>query len=317
MSAKIIIPLLLLLASPVFAQRLPAEIGVISDNDLYVSTVSDKYYTAGFEFYYRYLDKKQSSTAVKKITDFRLGQYIFNPRTRKAEDINRIDRPFAGYLFAEAGRHLYYKDETVVKYTAQIGIVGPDSFAEQSQEAIHFLFGYKRIYGWEHQIRNTAAVQLGLFYARPLLHANNGIADLIVQGKANAGTVLDDARLNLFARISFKNGLLPLYDSNFFGGALNADQEARKSQREFYFYIGPGVHYQLYDATIQGSLFNNDSPKTFGVMPWVFLGEAGLKYRRNNWSASYSFLFHSKEVQDSPNNLNFYYGSIVLSHFLD
>jgi lipid A 3-O-deacylase len=120
------------------AQRLPAEAGVISDNDLYVSTVSDKYYTAGFEFFYRYLDKDQSGPSLKKITDFRLGQYIFNPRTRKAEDINRIDRPFAGYLFAEAGRHLYYQDETVVKYTAQLGIVGPASFAEQSQEAIFF-----------------------------------------------------------------------------------------------------------------------------------------------------------------------------------
>jgi lipid A 3-O-deacylase len=129
--------------------------------------------------------------------------------------------------------------------------------------------------------------------------------------------VLDDARLNLFARISFIKGLLPLYDSHFFGGAVGPDREARRAQREFYFYIGPGVHYQLFDATIQGGLFDDRSPNTFGVMPWLFLGEAGLKYRRNDWSLSYSFLFHSREVQGSPNNLNFYYGSIAVSRFFD
>jgi hypothetical protein len=33
---------------------------------------------------------------------------------------------------------------------------------------------------------------------------------------------------------------------------------AGSSESEFYFYIAPSINYQLYDATIQGSLFSNE-----------------------------------------------------------
>lgn len=89
------------------AQNISGEIGVILDNDLYTSTVNDKYYTNGFEVYYRYLNPTKNDRLVKKITEFRLGQYIYNPQTIKANDVFKIDRPFAGVLFAEAGLHQF------------------------------------------------------------------------------------------------------------------------------------------------------------------------------------------------------------------
>ncbi len=42
------------------AQNHASEVGVILDNDLFTSTVNDKYYTNGFEIYYRYLTPKKS-----------------------------------------------------------------------------------------------------------------------------------------------------------------------------------------------------------------------------------------------------------------
>jgi hypothetical protein len=55
---------------------------------------------------------------------------------------------------------------------------------------------------------------------------------------------------------------------------------AGSSESEFYFYIAPSINYQLYDATIQGSLFSNRSPITFSLVPYRFNGEAGFKYRK-------------------------------------
>lgn len=303
-----------LLSGPVcLAQRFPAEIGVVSDNDLYVSTVSDKYYTAGFEFFYRFITPA-STADVKKIWDFRIGQYIFNPRTRKANDPAVIDRPFAGYLFAEAGKG-YFRPNRVLKWNAQLGIVGPSSFAEETQKAIHFLGGYKKVRGWQHQIHDTFAAQLGLSYAASVLKP--GKADLNFQGEVNAGTVLVNARVGLLSRFSLKGALLSLQESNLYGGALSSDPGFYKGRREFYFYISPNLKYVGYDATIQGSMFNDDSPVTYGVRPLLFSGEAGFKYRRNRWSVSYSFIYHNKEVKDSPANYGHYYGSVVISRFLE
>lgn len=294
------------------AQRRPAEAGVVSDNDLYVSTVSDKYYTAGFEFFYRFLNKA-STDEVKRITDIRVGQYIFNPRTRQAADPARIDRPFAGYLFAEAGKG-YFRERSVLKWYGQIGIVGPSAFAEQTQKGIHFLFGYKRVYGWEHQIQNTLAMQLGGSYARTLASAPR--FDTHFQAETYAGTVLSGARIGFLSRISLWGDLKSLNRSNLYDGALSAESSAY-TDHELYFYISPNFKYQLHDATIEGSLFHNESPVVFDVKPFLFSGEAGLKYRRNRWSVTYAFLYHTKEVRNSPNNMGHYYGSIVISKFLD
>jgi hypothetical protein len=51
---------------------------------------------------------------------------------------------------------------------------------------------------------------------------------------------------------------------------------------------------QLYDATIQGSLFSNRSPITFSLVPYRFNGEAGFKYR--NLNLSYVFCLSRKRV---------------------
>src|SRR6478672_4573515 len=91
-----------LLSATGYAQK-PVEIGLISDNDLWTSPVSDHYYTNGVEFFLRYLGTRQTDKLAKNITEFRVGQYMYNPQSPNAEEIIYHDRPFAGYLFAEVG----------------------------------------------------------------------------------------------------------------------------------------------------------------------------------------------------------------------
>ena len=74
------------------------------------SSVNDKYYTNGFELYYRYLNKNKNPKINKKITEFKLGQNIYNPQTINADDFFVNDRPFAGYLFGRVGVFNYYLD---------------------------------------------------------------------------------------------------------------------------------------------------------------------------------------------------------------
>jgi len=88
-----------------------------------------------------------------------------------------------------------------------------------------------------------------------------------------------------------------------------------KNESEFYFYINPSVNYQLYDATIQGSFFNDNSPITFPLMPFRFNGEAGFKYRKNNWNLSYLFVYRGQEAKNIVIK-GYFYGSIGVGYLL-
>ncbi|RZJ66869.1 MAG: lipid A deacylase LpxR family protein [Flavobacterium sp.] len=303
--------LLFLFSAGVFAQS--KEIGLVLENDLFTSSVNDKYYTNGVEIFYRYLSKDTSENIVKKIHEFRAGQYIFNPQTVKAADPNIHDRAFAGYLFGQYAESRFYKSESMFRLNGQVGVVGPASGAEQVQKTIHDVFGYKPVRGWEYQIRNTLALQLGAAYSKKIFRGDH--FDFHAKGNAVAGTAFAGATVGVLSRVSLKP-LLPIYDSTLYGAAVNSDLSARKNQSEFFFYISPSVNYQLYDATIQGSMFNDDSPITFDLIPFRFTGEAGLKYRKNRLDLSYAFIYRGKEA-DNWVNKGYFFGSIQIGWLLD
>jgi len=305
----------LLFAPLLFGQQKSAEIGLLIDNDLFTSTVNDQYYTNGIEIFYRFLNANENTNINKKITEFKFGQYIFNPHTVEAKRVSKQDRPFAGYLFAEAGIHKFYQSQSVLKISAQLGVVGPSSGAEGFQKMFHKAFGYKDVEGWDYQIHDALAVQGKLFYSKKMFASKrNENVDLHFKGEANFGTVLNGVTTGPLARFSLKK-LLPVYDSNLYGAALNSDKEKYKEQREFYFYVNPNVNVQVYDATIQGSMFNDESPVTFDLRPVRFYGEAGFKYRKNHWNLHYLFVYRSKEIENARNE-GYFFGSISASYLL-
>lgn len=313
---KKISPLFFLLFTTTFySQNHSGEIGVVIDNDLFTSTVNDQYYTNGIEVFYKYLTKNENPKINKRITEFKFGQYIYNPHTVEAASIRKHDRPFAGYLFVEAAIHKFYQNESAFKISGQIGIVGPSSGAEGFQKLFHKAFGYKKVQGWGFQIQDALAVQGNVFYSKKLFPSkSNQNIDLNLQAEANFGTVLNGITAGPLARFSLKK-LLPVYDSNLHGASLNSDKEKYKEQSEFYFYINPSFNYQIYDTTIQGSMFNNDSPVTYDLIPIRFNGEAGFKYRKNHWNFHYVFVYRGKEV-DNARNEGYFYGSIGASYLL-
>ncbi|OXA82541.1 hypothetical protein SAMN05444397_107139 [Flavobacterium aquidurense] len=315
-SKKIVFAFLILTTALSFGQGKTKEFGFITDNDLYTSSKNDMYYTNGLELFFRYLSKKENEKINKKITEFRVGQYIYNPRyiNETAVDIN--DRPFTGYLFAEAGRSFFYNSESVLKTDFQLGFMGPNAFGRETQESFHHLIGYKKVYGWENQLTNAFAVQAHVLYSKKLFPGkHNDFVDLHFQSEANLGTIFDGVSTGFLARIGFKK-LLPVYDSNLHDASVSAQPQF--DVREFYFYAMPSVNYQFYDATIEGSMFSDTSPVTFELEPLRFNAEFGLKYRHNNFNISYSFLYRGRELKDPETNTNsgYFFGSIRLGFLI-
>jgi len=313
---KSFIALLVLTTALAFGQAKTTEIGFITDNDLYTSSKNDMYYTNGLELFYRFLSKNDNPKINKKITEFRIGQYIYNPRFINAEAVTINDRPFTGYLFAEAGRSFFYKSESVLKTDFQVGFMGPNALGKETQESFHHIIGYKEVFGWENQLHNAFAVQAHVMYSKKMFPAkHNDFIDLHFQSEANVGTIFDGVSTGFLTRIGFKK-LLPIYDSNLHDASVSSVPQY--NIREFYFYAMPSVNYQFYDATIQGSMFSNTSPLTFELEPLRFNAEFGLKYRHNNFNMSYSFIYRGRELRDPETNTNsgYFYGSIRFGYLL-
>lgn len=315
MAKKCSLILFLLVSLTSVAQKHVSEAGLILDNDLYTSSVNDKYYTNGFELYYRYLNPVKKENLVKKIAEFRVAQYIYNPQTIRAENFYVNDRPFAGVLFAEAGIHYFYDDESVWKFTGQVGVMGSNAFGEEVQKQFHKTFGYEDVKGWKYQIHNTILTQTEVFYAKQLttLNAKQTLA-VLAQAEVKLGTIWNEITAGPVLKVGFKK-LLSVSDSNLYDASLRYDTDY-KSTSEFYFFISPKVNYQVYDATIQGSLSGDASPVTFDLIRWRFQGEAGLKYRKNRWNLHYTFNYTTQEA-DNIVNKGYFYGSIGVGYLFN
>lgn len=302
---------LFLLSVRISGQNNIVEIGVVTDNDLYTSTKNDQYYTNGLEVFYRYLAKKSKPNVLKKINEIRLGQYMYSPRTIYVDEEDMFDRPFAGYLFGEFGNTNFYSNQTVFKKYLQLGFVGPYSFADKVQSGTHRLFHYTAFEQWDYQIQNTFGIQTYFMISRPVLKKiKSERIDFQWLSEAKLGTIFTSLTTGFVTRIGLKK-LMPLSDSNFHGASIRAD--TIQQAREFYFYMAPFLNYQIYDATIQGSMFNDNSPVTFDLIPLRFNAEAGFRYRKNNWNLSYAFVYRGKELK-FHRTIGYFYGSIRLSY---
>jgi lipid A 3-O-deacylase len=285
------------------------EIGITSEDDSYVDTHSDRYYTNGTFLYYRFLSPTKSKKINKKIIEFKIGQQIYTPYQSNVPSISMQDRPFAGYLFAEAGMNKFYQDGSVLKLSSQLGILGPGSMAEQVQTIWHQIINYVTPEGWQYQVKNTPGAQMNIFGSKNLFPVGpdnhfdaNGILNV------QAGTIFNSITLGILSRASISK-LLPLYSSNMFGASIGGNT---RNVNEAYLYFLPEVNYTFYDATIEGGLFKKNSPLVFGIIPFRYKLETGLRVRVANVIISYAIIFISREVDNRSTRAD-HYGSISLS----
>ena len=90
-------------------------------------------------------------------------QLMYTPVDDKTPTVIKDDRPYAGILSLAVGINERYKnqfDHTQVLNTKELtlGIIGPASFARQTQNFVHDRFNVYRAKGWDNQLSNEPAV---------------------------------------------------------------------------------------------------------------------------------------------------------------
>lgn len=288
-----------LLTINAYGQQYKNEFGFRSDNDSYLAQGSDRYYTNGlFIHFRRALNQQHLKEGLEKKTyEITAGQEIYNPYSGSAADPARHDRPFAGYLYAGGALTWYYSKESILKTSAEIGTTGPGSLAEDGQELLHNTVGFYELEGWDYQIKNALAINLSAQYTRLLHRSSNQTTDFSFEGYANAGTTFSGAGAGILFRAG---GLNQLFNSAYTNAVIGNNPKTKSLvKREVFFYAKPQLNFVAYDATIQGSMFNNDDPVTFGVKPIVFAQQIGFNYSSQRFTFDFGMLFKTREVKST------------------
>lgn len=291
--------LLLSVVSSAYSQSYKNEFGFKSENDSYLAQGSDRYYTNGlFLNFRRALDQSKLKDGLeKKIYELSIGQKIYNPISGYAPNPSTQDRPFAGYLYAGGALSLFKSNESAFKVSAELGTVGPSSIAEKGQELLHNTIGFYELAGWEYQIRDEVSVNLSVQYTKLIHRLVDNAADISFEGYANVGTTYNGAGAGVLLRAGSIN---QLFNSSYLNASIGNNSKIKGLvPREIFFYAKPQLNYVAYDATVQGSIFKNNSPVTFDAKPIVFAQQLGFNFSSQRFTIDFGVVFKTKEIESS------------------
>ena len=296
-------------------EKFSKELSFIAENDLFVSTFQDRYYSSGLFLSYRYLSKRKSNTLEKRIIKWELGHKMYTPYKSTITNVVDHDRPFAGYLYGSFGIDRVYKKNQLLNTSLQVGVLGSKSLTKELQEFIHEVYNFRKATGWEYQIKDALAVNFGVKHLKTLLKDKKNYLDLTWVNHLNFGSIFTNTASGIYARIGLKP-LQKLTNTIAFNTHLNNAQNNSFKEIESFFYIKPMISYVFYDASLQGSFLNKTSPVTKEIVPLVFNTEIGLLFTANRLNFGYAFIYNTNKSKELKYSNGHKYGRITLNYLL-
>lgn len=265
----------------------------------------------------------------------KFGQSMFTPKDPARTDLILDDRPYAGLLYVGMSwnrRKHEPQSNSEILDTREItlGVIGPLSLAEQSQNLFHDVIGADRFLGWQHQLKNEPALQLAMDRKFKDYRGTGAItpgfsADSIRSLGLRLGNIETSASLGIEGRIGWN---LP----NDFGtypirpGAENRPPSAAlipsdSGDAPSVARPQPGVHLfgtmetklVAHDFSLDGNLFRSSHSVT--RRPWVAQAAVGVSAHGSvaghGVRLAVMRVYRSREFEEQgPNQA---YGSVALS----
>lgn len=277
---------------------------VVFENDIFDNT--DYYYTNGMriELITDFIANAPTSKILPTLNNsdydyqgFSMVQNIYTPVNPDTKQINSYDRPFSAYLTIGHFRNSYNIEKGLsMKSEFSVGVLGPASLGGKVQSSIHEITPV----GWENQIENDIVIDYSFQIEKAILRKKHFEAS--ANAGARAGTVYNNLSGGLSARTGF---FLPVLD-NQLPGLLKFGSEKLK----FWFFAKAKLQFVVYDATLQGGIFNNSS---FYVLDahdlnrFVISASAGLAIYHKNVGLELENFYLSPEFKGA---YDFRYGRI-------
>jgi lipid A 3-O-deacylase len=246
------------------------------------------------------------------------GQNIYTPQNLTARTPDPADRPYAGWSYLEFA----FVSKTPVMadtISIQLGVVGPDSYAQQTQDIVHKLISDADPQGWDHQLHNEPGINL-IYERRWRLYAraldNTLGLDLVPHAGASLGNVQTYANAGGTLRFGFN---LPsdfgvdLARPGNVGSAPVDDRDPRVSlRRNFSLFVFTAVDGRAVarDIFLDGNTFRS-SPS---VDKEFFVADlsAGIGFIAGRWQFTLTQVRRTREFKTEPEAFDDF-GSVTVS----
>jgi lipid A 3-O-deacylase len=182
------------------------------------SGFSDRHYTQGLNLRYLSTDYSQTNWLSGNMPSFgydtaawkwgiEAGQQMFTPERIAVRHLIESDRPYGGWLysgFIYQSRGATARATPVMEtYRLQLGVVGPESLADEAQVLWHYMWGFQRPNGWRNQLKTEMGVQLN--YDRRYRFACGDVwsVQLLPEAGFRLGNIRTDAHLGTGFRAGY------------------------------------------------------------------------------------------------------------------
>ncbi|MCF8450490.1 MAG: lipid A deacylase LpxR family protein [Taibaiella sp.] len=223
------------------------------DNDFFVAI--DEYYTQGIDI--ELVSPQFQNFFVNKVLINPRYSYVrygmglqhngYTPSSISSDYILINDRPFAGcILFKTFLIAINPVNNQRFSSSFYIGMIGPLAGTRQMQEGIHKALANIMPHGWQHQIQNDVALNYQIDYEKQILGIGKYLS-VSGAGSLSLGT------------LSCKGGVAGTLMAGYFSSPYS-DVRLAKNEFSIYLYERPEVNLIGCDATMQGGMFNRNSP---------------------------------------------------------
>jgi len=226
------------------------------ENDMF--NKMDWYYTNGLQFLL-YHESLQKSPFDRVLLPFKLKekdrawygltlrQELYTPRDLEDDTIRAGDHPYAATLTL-IQRRVVNRSESGTRFTTglRVGILGPAALGFHAQDIIHRITPSNPPKGWDYQVQNDVILNYDLMVDKELLR--DGVSVFGLKGIARMGTLHTDFSGGIWYRLDMGQD----YFERLGPGTEN--------KFNLYFQMEGTGRFVIYDATLQGGLFNTTSP---------------------------------------------------------
>lgn len=245
-----------------------------------------------------------------------LGQQMYTPVDVQNPALVRNQRPYAGWLYVGMGI-VWQKPEVKNSLILSVGVIGPWSYAEDTQRYVHERLGQRYPQGWDNQLGNEVGVNIAYekkWRIRDRDDSRGFDWDFLPYVGGALGNVNTSANIGTEVRFGYN-----LPDDFGTGGIAEtantsplSNPNAAKSWRRslgvhlFARAEGRGV---LRNIFLDGNTFRESH--SVDKIPFVADLSAGLAFNFKNTKISYAMVYRTKEFEGQPHGQLF--GGITLS----
>ncbi len=246
-----------------------------------------------------------------------IGQSMFTPVDTDNPNLVLTERPYAGWLYLGMGliwKNTHVKNSLVLN----IGVVGPASYAEDTQRFVHETLGQNYPQGWENQLRNELGVTLA--YERMWRirdrRDNHGLDwDILPYVGATIGNVMTNATVGTEFRFGYNLpddfGTGAISDASTTPTAIENALSAKSWRNRFgaHFFARAEGRYVVQNIFLDGNTFKDSH--SVDKYPFVADLSVGIAMNWKNTKLSYAYIYRTKEYEGQQDEQIF--GAITLS----